>query len=114
LLFDSCWFLTWRTLQPWRCRRQHRPRCRLTFNGLHGVISKKEENLRNDRRVFESEGIVAGFSSRPPGFDPRSDHVGIVVEKWQWGRFSPSASVFPDNSHSTDCSTLIYHLGLVQ
>jgi hypothetical protein len=37
--------------------------------------------------------------------------------KWHWGRFSPSTSVSPANSHSTNCSTLIiiiYHLGLVQ
>jgi hypothetical protein len=34
--------------------------------------------------------------------------------KWHWGRFSPSTSVSPANSHSTDCSTLIiYNLGLV-
>jgi hypothetical protein len=30
------------------------------------------------------------------------------------GRFSPSTSVSPANSHSTDCSTLIQHPGLVQ
>jgi hypothetical protein len=43
--------------------------------------------------------------------------------KWRWGRFSPSTSVYPANSHSTDCSKIIiitiiiiiiYHLGLVQ
>jgi hypothetical protein len=34
--------------------------------------------------------------------------------KWHWGRFSSSTSVSLANSHSTDCSTLIYHLGLVQ
>jgi hypothetical protein len=44
--------------------------------------------------------------------------------KWHWSRFSPSTSVSPANSHSTDCSTLIvvviiiiiiiYHPGLVQ
>jgi hypothetical protein len=34
--------------------------------------------------------------------------------KWYWGRFSPSTSVSPSNSHSTDCSTIIiYHLVLV-
>jgi hypothetical protein len=27
--------------------------------------------------------------------------------KWFWGRFFPSTSVFPANSHSTDCSTFI-------
>jgi hypothetical protein len=35
--------------------------------------------------------------------------------KWHCGRFSPSISVSPTNSHSTDCSTfVIYHPGLVQ
>jgi hypothetical protein len=36
--------------------------------------------------------------------------------KWHWGRFSPSTSVSPANSHSIDCSTfiIIYHPGLVQ
>jgi hypothetical protein len=36
--------------------------------------------------------------------------------KWNWGMFSPSTSVSPANSHSTDCSTtiIICHLGLVQ
>jgi hypothetical protein len=35
--------------------------------------------------------------------------------KWHWGRFSPSTSVSPANSHSTDCSTfvIIYHPGLI-
>jgi hypothetical protein len=37
----SCWFLAWRILQPWRLRRHVTPQCRLTFNGLHGVISQK-------------------------------------------------------------------------
>jgi hypothetical protein len=33
---------------------------------------------------------------------------------WHWGKFSPSTSVSPANSHSTDCSTLIiYRPGLV-
>jgi hypothetical protein len=31
--------------------------------------------------------------------------------KWHWGRFSPSTSVSPANSHSTDCPTLIYRPG---
>jgi hypothetical protein len=36
--------------------------------------------------------------------------------KWHWGSFSPSTSVSPANSHSTDCSTfiIIYHPGLAQ
>jgi hypothetical protein len=36
--------------------------------------------------------------------------------KWRCGRFSPSTSVSPANSHSTNCAAfiIIYHLGLVQ
>jgi hypothetical protein len=45
--------------------------------------------------------------------------------KWHWGRFSPSTSVSPANSHYTDCSPIIiiiiiiiiiniYNLGRVQ
>jgi hypothetical protein len=35
--------------------------------------------------------------------------------KWHWGRFSPSTSVSPADSRSTDCSTFImYHPSLVQ
>jgi hypothetical protein len=36
--------------------------------------------------------------------------------EWRWGRFSPTTSISPANSHSTDCSIviIIYHLGLVQ
>jgi hypothetical protein len=57
--------------------------------------------------------FVAGFSWRRPGFEPKSGHVGFVVDKV--GRFSLSTSVSPANSHSTECSTLItYHPGLVQ
>jgi hypothetical protein len=37
-------------------------------------------------------------------------------QKWGWGRFSPSTSVYPANLHSTNFSTitLTYHPGLVQ
>jgi hypothetical protein len=68
--------------------------------------------------------LVAGFPLRRPGLEPGLGHVGFVVDKWNWGRFSPSTSVFPANSHSTNCYTIIiiviviiiiiiYHLGLV-
>jgi hypothetical protein len=39
-------------------------------------------------------------------FEPVSGHVGFVVDKMDWGRFSLSTSVSPAE-HSTDCSTLI-------
>jgi hypothetical protein len=47
-------------------------------------------------------------------------HVKVMWDlwwtMWHWGRFSPSTSVSPVNSHSTDCTThiIIYHPGLVQ
>jgi hypothetical protein len=43
---ESCssWFLAWLILWPWRWRRWHvPPKCRSTFNTLHGVISQKIE-----------------------------------------------------------------------
>jgi hypothetical protein len=60
--------------------------------------------------------LVAGFPPRRPWFEPRSGHVGFMVDKVAWGTFPPSTSVSPANSHSTDCYTfiIIYHPGLVQ
>jgi hypothetical protein len=51
--------------------------------------------------------LVAGHSPRrPAGFDPGSVHVGFVVDKWHWDRFSPSTSVFPCQFHSTGAPLL--------
>jgi hypothetical protein len=60
--------------------------------------------------------LVAGFPLWQPGFKPGSSHVGFVVDKWRWGRFSQSTSISPANLHSTNFSTIAitYHLGLVQ
>jgi hypothetical protein len=38
------------TLQPWRWRWQFTPKRRLTFNGLHGVISQKVELFKQRTR----------------------------------------------------------------
>jgi hypothetical protein len=35
------WYLAWLILRPWAWRRHVPPKRRLTFNGLHGVISQK-------------------------------------------------------------------------
>jgi hypothetical protein len=37
------WFLAWLILWPWWWRWHVPPKCWLTFNGLHGVISQKTE-----------------------------------------------------------------------
>jgi hypothetical protein len=39
----SRWFLAWLIFRSWRRRRHVPPKRRLTFNGLHGVISQKTE-----------------------------------------------------------------------
>jgi hypothetical protein len=39
----SRWFLARLILRPWRWRRHIPPKCRLTFNGLYGIISQKLE-----------------------------------------------------------------------
>jgi hypothetical protein len=57
---------------------------------------------------------VAGFPPLRLKLDPRSSHVGFVVDKVYWGRFSLSTSASPSNSYSTKCSRLICHPGLVQ
>jgi hypothetical protein len=40
-----------------------------------------------------------------------AEHVGFVVEKWHWARFSLSSSVSPANHHSTNFSTIIITQG---
>jgi hypothetical protein len=72
------------------------------------------------KAVPQLRRLVAGFPQRRPGFEPRSGHVGFVVDNValrHWGRFFPSASFSPVNYHSTDCPTFIiitHHPGLVQ
>jgi hypothetical protein len=79
----------------------------LIFNALRICMNKAAPYLNR---------LVAGFPPRRPGFKPGSSHVGFVVEKWRWGRFSPSISVSSANLYSTNffTITLTYHPGLVQ
>jgi hypothetical protein len=41
----SCRFLAWFIFQPWRGRRHFALKFRLTFNGLHRVISRRQNSL---------------------------------------------------------------------
>jgi hypothetical protein len=43
----SRWFLALLILRPWRWRRYVVPKSRLTFSGLHGVISQETESVNN-------------------------------------------------------------------
>ena len=46
--------------------------------------------------------LVASLQTRAPGFDPRSVHVGFLVDKVALGQvFPPSISVFPCQFYST-------------
>jgi hypothetical protein len=60
--------------------------------------------------------LVAGFPLWLFRFEPRSGHVGFVVDKVALGQVFSKYLVSPVNHHSTNCSTMtiIYHLGLVQ
>jgi hypothetical protein len=58
--------------------------------------------------------LVTSFHRRDPGSIRGQVMWDVWWKKWQWSRFSASTSVSPTNSHSTNCSMLIYHLGLVQ
>jgi hypothetical protein len=68
------------------------------------------------RAITQLRQLVAGFPPQQPRFEPRSGHVGLVVDKVALGLFSLSTSVSSANSHSTNCSTLIIlcHTVLVQ
>jgi hypothetical protein len=49
------------------------------------------------------------------GSSPDQVMWDLWFTKWHWVIFSPSTSVSPVNSHSTDCSTfIVYHPGRVQ
>jgi hypothetical protein len=65
LLSASCWFLSWNTLAPWRWRRHVPPKRRLTFNGLHGVISQQTELSPYD------DGLGLDYRGSIPGRDKR-------------------------------------------
>jgi hypothetical protein len=54
LLCSACrlisrWFLACLLLRPFRCRRDLLPKCRLNFNGLHGVVSQSEKQNQKGR-----------------------------------------------------------------
>jgi hypothetical protein len=53
----SHWFLPWRILWPWRWRRHVPQKHRLTFNGLHYVISQNIELFR--RSQFTASNTVS-------------------------------------------------------
>jgi hypothetical protein len=57
-------FLAWLILRPWRCRRYVPPKRRLTFDGLHGVISQKTE-LSTTWEWIETRGFISDLAFTP-------------------------------------------------
>jgi hypothetical protein len=57
--------------------------------------------------------IAPAVSRRPPTVDARVQSQVMWYlrwTKWHWGRVSPTTSVSPANSHSTNCSIFINDL----
>jgi hypothetical protein len=57
LVPDSCQFLAWPTLQPWKWRQHVPTKHQLTFTGPHSVISQKTELIMMECEVFEKNAI---------------------------------------------------------
>jgi hypothetical protein len=74
----------------------------------NGVRHLEGTHLSTINRLCHSS---AGYSPASHCGCPCSNPGHLMCDmwwtKWHWGRFPPSTSVYPANSHSTDCSTLI-------
>jgi hypothetical protein len=79
----SCWSLAWLSLRPWMWWHVT-PRRRLTFNGLHGVISQKIE-------LFITTGVR---TSSPTNYMMLVNNE--VERNWKEGVLSPFEVLFGD------------------
>jgi hypothetical protein len=83
----------------------------------HPITRYYAVRVNDSVKPRHSSGFCWPASHRSdPDSSPSQIMWYLQRRKRHWGRFSPSTSVFPVNSHSTDCSTfiIIYHPGLVQ
>jgi hypothetical protein len=64
LLPASRWCRAWLILRPWRWRLHVPPKHRLTFNGLHGVISQKAKHIHNFQKAWTDENKLSAHSCR--------------------------------------------------
>jgi hypothetical protein len=89
---------------------------------LHGNESRESNPVTQPLLTKAFLYAIAQAVSSPDSYrgGPSSSPSQVMWDlrwtKWHWGRVSPSTSVSPAISHSTDCSTfiIIYHPGLVQ
>jgi hypothetical protein len=61
LLPASCFFFTWLTIRPWKWKRYITPKHRLTFTGLHYVISQKMELFKERFFVFPKHSMMTAY-----------------------------------------------------
>jgi hypothetical protein len=66
LLPASPKFLDWLILRPWKWREYVAPKCWLTFNGLHGVISRKLNSSKKKALFLLSPPPLNVVSLIPP------------------------------------------------
>jgi hypothetical protein len=80
-----------------------------------GVFSVHNTSLRKGHSEVLPQ-LRSASQPGGPGSSPGQVMWHLWWTNWHWGKFSPSTSVSPANSHATDFSTfiIIYHLGLVQ
>jgi hypothetical protein len=82
----------------------------------HGTWRKFRFHKEHDIHLVQ-RSVCRDIGPYPhPGSSSDQVMWNLWSTKWHCGRFCPSTSVSPANSHSTDCSTLIiiYHPGLAQ
>jgi hypothetical protein len=72
--------------------------CLICFIYVHHTQYIYNDTLKKNK--------VHSFLQRWPGIEPGSGHVGFVVDKVHWDRYSLGTS-FSSANHSTDCSTVI-------
>jgi hypothetical protein len=81
----------------------------------HSSENHGRKYVRLEIEKLVVQGQLSPKAVHRPGFEPRSVHVGFLVDKAALGQVSYEYFGFPCNSHSTDSSTFIfYQPGLVQ
>jgi hypothetical protein len=101
----------------------------MSFNKLKIVARKAVELIDNVKKCGRKlqystsyyallRDVTAVVKNHSADGGPSSILVQVMYDlwwtEWHWGRFSPSPSVSPANSHPIQCPTLTYHPGLVQ
>jgi hypothetical protein len=91
LLPASWWFLAWLILQPWRRKWHLPPKRRLTFNGLHGVISQPP---LWEPQILHSQNIVLKHTHSMTSYCEEPSFIPIQNKNWSYSSAYLSLLVF--------------------